>query len=188
VASRAGVDRRAAVGRVLGDVWRDVEVTQIIDDLLDIGSLVGSEGEAARSGRMAHHHRHGCLAFDGSCRRAELGLDHQPVAVLGQRIADVGKLDLLAFALAIEPGCRIGGRSMRVVAARLAVEVALAVAAARRRLVRAVLDPEALRSSSSTPTPQPACRRREVFVRQETAHLFVVQQLSQELVCAFQGR
>jgi hypothetical protein len=77
---------------------------------------------------MAHHHRHGCLTFDGSRRRAELGLDHQPVAVLGQRVADIGELGLLAFALAIEPGLRIGGRSVRVVAARLAVKVTFAVA------------------------------------------------------------
>jgi hypothetical protein len=62
----------------------------------------------------------------GSRRRSELGLDHQPVAVLGQCIADIGELGLLAFALAIELGLRIGGRSVRVVAARLAVEVALA--------------------------------------------------------------
>jgi hypothetical protein len=75
-------------------------------------------------------------AFDGSRRRAELGLDHQPMTVLGQRVADVGELGLLAFALAIEPGLRVGGRRLHVVAALLAVEVAFAIAAARRGLVR----------------------------------------------------
>jgi hypothetical protein len=52
---------------------------------------------------MAHDHRLRRLAFDGFRRRAEFGLDHQPVTVLGQRVADVGELGLLAFALAIEP-------------------------------------------------------------------------------------
>jgi hypothetical protein len=92
---------------------------------------------------MAHHHRHRRLAFDGSGGRPKFGLHHQPVAVLGQRVADVGKLGLLAFALAIEPGVGVGGRGVRVIAACLAVEVALAVAAARRRFIRAVLGAEA---------------------------------------------
>jgi hypothetical protein len=61
------------------------------------------------------------------------------MTVLGQRVVDVGELGLPAFALAIEPGLRVGGRRVRVVAALLAVEVAFAIAAARRRLVRAPL-------------------------------------------------
>jgi hypothetical protein len=65
---------------------------------------------------MAHHHCHGCLEFDDSCRRAELSFDDQPVAVLGQRVTEVGKLRFLAFALAIGQGLRIGGRSVRVIA------------------------------------------------------------------------
>ena len=43
VARRARVDRGAAVGRVLGDVWRDVEVAQIVDELVHIINLVGAE-------------------------------------------------------------------------------------------------------------------------------------------------
>jgi hypothetical protein len=42
VACRANVDRRGAVGRVLGDERRDVEVAQIIDELVHIVSLVGA--------------------------------------------------------------------------------------------------------------------------------------------------
>jgi hypothetical protein len=48
------VDRRAAVGRVLGDVQHDVDISQVVDELVHVVSLVGSEGEAARSRRMGH--------------------------------------------------------------------------------------------------------------------------------------
>jgi hypothetical protein len=52
------------------------EVAQIVDEPVYIVSLVGAERETTRSRRMAHHHRHGCLAFDSSSRRAEFGLDN----------------------------------------------------------------------------------------------------------------
>jgi hypothetical protein len=84
---------------------------------------------------MAHDHRLGRFALDGSRRLAELSLHHQTMTVLGQCAADIGELGLLAFALAIEPCLGIGRRSVRIVAARLAMEVTLTVAAARRRLV-----------------------------------------------------
>src|SRR3954465_12237226 len=54
------------------------------------------------------------------------------------------QLGFLAAALAVEPGIRVGGRGMGVVAALLAVEVLLAIAPAIRRRARAVLRPEAL--------------------------------------------
>jgi hypothetical protein len=69
---------------------------------------------------MAHNHRLCRLAFDRSGCGAEFGLDHQPVAVLGQCAVDVGELSLLAFALAIEPylffsgllvGCDLSART-----------------------------------------------------------------------------
>src|SRR5215472_11478870 len=91
----------------------------------------------------------------------ELGRDHQPVVVLGQRVADVGELGLLAFALAIEPGLGVGGRSVRVVAARHGSHV-------RRCSHALVLSRPWRGSSSSRPTPQPACRRP----RQQAAHLW----------------
>jgi hypothetical protein len=43
------------------------------------------------------HHLCCRLAFDGSRRRAEFGLDHQTITVLGQRVANVAELGLLAF-------------------------------------------------------------------------------------------
>jgi hypothetical protein len=55
--------------------------------------------------------------------------DHQPVAVLHQRMAHEREPRLLARSLAEQPGVGIGGRGVRVVAAALAVKIALAVAA-----------------------------------------------------------
>jgi hypothetical protein len=59
------------------------------------------------------------------------------------------------------------------------VKVALAVAAARRRFIRAVLGAEALHRR---PRRNLRAVDREVFVRQKPAHLLVVQQPSQEVV------
>jgi hypothetical protein len=47
-------------------------------ELVHIVSFIGAERESARSRRMAHHHRHGCLAFDGSRRQAEFASTTNP--------------------------------------------------------------------------------------------------------------
>jgi hypothetical protein len=62
------------------------------------------------------------------------------MTVLHQPMPDEAKLRLLAFALAVESGIGIGGRSMGIVRAFLAMEVrfGIAPAALRRRLARAV--------------------------------------------------
>src|SRR5262249_45086473 len=62
---------------------------------------------------------------------------------------------------------------------RLAVEVTLAVATTRRRLVRTILGAEALHRR---PRRNLRAIDREVFVRQKASHLPVVQQLGQKLV------
>src|SRR6201997_5866707 len=79
-------------------------------------------------------------------RQRQAGVDQQAVTVLHQPMPDKAQLRLLAFTLAVEPGIRIGGRSMGVVRASLAMEVrfAIAPAALSRRLARAVLRLDAL--------------------------------------------
>src|SRR6201997_2733779 len=76
----------------------------------------------------------------------QAGVDQQAVAVLHQPMPDEAQLRLLAFTLAIEPGVRIGGRSMGVVRAFLAMEVrfGIAPAALRRWLARVALGLDAL--------------------------------------------
>ena len=69
------------------------------------------------------------------------------------QVAHVAELGLLPTSLAVEPGVRIGGRGVRVVAPSLAMEVALGVAptarVARRRFIAAFrLGLEALHASA----------------------------------------
>lgn len=53
----------------------------------------------------------------------------QSVAVLHQRVPQIGQVRLLAVALLAQPRVRVGGRFMRVVAALLAVEVRVVILA-----------------------------------------------------------
>src|SRR6476661_7351940 len=78
--------------------------------------------------------------------QCQAGIDQQAVAVLHQPMTDEAKLRLLAFALAVEPGIGIGGRSMAIVRAFLAMEVRFGIAPTTlcRRLARAVLWLDAL--------------------------------------------
>src|ERR1700749_243506 len=80
-------------------------------------------------------------------RQRQAGVDQQAVAVLHQPMPDEAQLRLLAFTLAIEPSIGIGGRTMGVVRALLAMKVGLRIApttALRRRLARALLWLDAL--------------------------------------------
>src|SRR6516165_5288312 len=83
---------------------------------------------------------------------------------------DEAQLRLLAFTLAVEPGIGIGGRSMGVVRAFLAVEVrfGIAPAAVRWRLARAILGLDALHRG---PGLDQRTIDREVIARQKLLHL-----------------
>jgi hypothetical protein len=63
-------------------------------------------------------------------RQRQAGVDQQAMAVLHQPMSDEAQLRLLAFTLAVEPGIRIGGRSVGFVRAFLAMEVCLGIALA----------------------------------------------------------
>ena len=104
--------------------------------------------------------------------------DDQPVAVLHQRVAHEAQLRFLARSFAEQPGVGIGGRGMRVVAAPLAMEVALAVAPRAGRVARAVLRPEALQAG---PGLQQRAVDREVLARQQPLDLVVRQHRGEKL-------
>src|SRR6516164_3329976 len=93
---------------------------------------------------------------------------------------DEAQLRLLAFILAVEPGIGIGGRSMGVVCAFLAMEVrfGIAPAALSRRLARAVLGLDALHRG---PGLNQRAINREVIARQKLLHLGLRQHRGQEL-------
>ena len=72
--------------------------------------------------------------------------DDQAVAVLHQCVAHETQPRFFAGSFAEEPGVRVGGGSVRIIAAALAMEVALTISPRARRLARAVLRAEALRA------------------------------------------
>jgi hypothetical protein len=93
-------------------------------------------------------------------------------------VADIGELRFLAFALLVQLGLGFRRGGMRVVATLLAVEIALAVAAGRRRVARPVLRHQALHRS---PRLNLRAVDREVLVREKGAHLPVGQKFGEEL-------
>jgi hypothetical protein len=107
----------------------------------------------------------------------QLRLNDEAVAVLGHDVADIGKLRLLAFALLVQLGLGLGRGGMRLVAALLAVEIAPAVAARRRRVARTVLRHEALHRG---PRLNLRAVDREVLVREKSANLPVGQKFGEE--------
>src|SRR6476659_4199854 len=95
-------------------------------------------------------------------------------------MTDEAKLRLLAFALAVEPGIGIGGRSMAIVRALLAMEVRFGIAPAAlcRRLARAVLRLDTLHRG---PGFDQRTIDREVIARQKLIHLGPRQHRREEL-------
>jgi hypothetical protein len=81
---------------------------------------------------------------------------HETVAVLGQKMPEVGEPGFLAVALAEEPRITVGCRGVAIVPTRLAAEVGRAVPPATATTDRLQL---VAGSSASTPRPRPECRR-----------------------------
>src|SRR3954451_25445377 len=104
------------------DVRGDVEGAKLSDEVLGVVALVGPQRDAARSIGAGFDHVEGRDALGVAVRHGQAGVDHQPVAVLHQGMADEAELRLTAGALAVEPGIRVGGALMSVVGAALAVE------------------------------------------------------------------
>src|SRR5688500_2984187 len=106
------------------------------------------------------------------------------MAVLGHHVTHVAELGLLALAFAEQARIGIGGRSMRLVRAFLAMEVALSVApaaralASRRRRLAAVIGHEALHAG---PGLDQRAVDREAVARQQLANLRLVEDAAHEL-------
>src|SRR5512147_3322560 len=93
-------------------------------------------------------------------------------------VADEAELALLAVALAEQSGIVVGGRAVGLVGALLALEIALAVAARRRRCARAVLRPEALQAR---PCLDQRAVDREMLVRKQPRDAGIVEHGGEEL-------
>ena len=129
---------------------------QVGDEVARVVALVGAQREALAPGEWR------TIIVVAASRSAvpvacvEFGLDHQPVAVLHQRVAHVGELRLLAAALAIElvPRGRSSRRAWRCCASRRGSRARRCGQGRAARPNR----PSA-GSSSSMPRPRSACRR-----------------------------
>ena len=94
------------------------------DEVLGVVSLVGTDGDTPQAAFLLRFQQQ----QSGFALGIAIGLGghrggDQAVTVLHQRMAEIGQMRLLAVALLVEPGVRIGGRSMGLVRALLTVEV-----------------------------------------------------------------
>ncbi|KZC21795.1 hypothetical protein RHOFW104R3_18820 [Rhodanobacter denitrificans] len=121
---------------------------QCRDEVLRVIALVGTQGGSLPDARRGEQIQ-GAVPLAGAIGMADVHADHQTMTVLHQAVGQVAQLRLLALALADQPGIRIRGGLVRLVAARLTAEI-VAIA-----LVVIVLGPEAL---CARPTPPAACR------------------------------
>lgn len=130
VARRPPIDRRSAPTGVLRHVRRHLHGAQLVDEILRVIPLVGTQcGRPRPVGvRLDHVQRRHALGM--SVRMGQTGVDQQAMPVFHQPVSDEAKLGFLALPLLVEPGVRIGGRAMRRVRPLPAMEVGLLIASA----------------------------------------------------------
>ena len=157
VARGAAFDRGAPAIVVPCDVRGDVDLTHLGDEVLHVDALVAAERDALRAARVRFRSDAVRPIVPHAPRR---GVATAPtISPLRFTISAWPMKQSLAYLpspLLIEPGVRIGGRGVRVVAALLAVEVLPAIAAWIGRRAGAVFGAE---NSWCSPTPPAASRR-----------------------------
>src|ERR1700685_1231040 len=130
VPGRSPINRRTAAAGVLRNMRRHLHRAQFVDEVFYVVGFVGAKRDRRRSvgTRLDHVQRSHPLGMPVS--QCQAGVDQQAMTGLHQPMPDEAKLRLLAFALAIKPGIGIGGRSMGIVRAFLAMEVRFGIAPA----------------------------------------------------------
>src|SRR5258707_12535203 len=120
----SAVEVRAAPLLVLGHMRGDVQGACSRDEILGVVGLVRAYGDAppASCSLVLKHQQRG-FALSVAVRLGDHGGGDQAVAVLHQRVPQIGQMRLLAVALLVQSRIRVGGRFMRVVGALLAMEV-----------------------------------------------------------------
>src|SRR4029079_18810384 len=151
------------------DVGPHAQAPTFGDEAPRVITLVGTERDATLGARIMslYHGECGLALGPARCPR-RVGLDDQALAGLCKWVADEAELCRHARTLAIEFGVRIGGARMRGVATLFPMKAALAIAAWTRRLVGAVLGPEALQAR---PRLDERTVDREMVARQQRPHL-----------------
>lgn len=120
----------------------DAQLAQLHDQDAAVVALFGTQGLGAGWQRLGQVQ--GCSGLGGAGGPGQYAADRKAIAAFHLHVADEAEPAGLAVALAEQPGVRVGGRGMGLGRALLALEVALAVEARRRRLPGAILRPEAL--------------------------------------------
>ena len=131
----------AATGtrRVLSHMRRNVHVAARLHEAPGVVGLVRAHGDAlSRAGHIREHVR-GNVPFGRAVTQARAHVDHQPMAVVGEHMAQVARQRRSGMALAVKPRVRVARRLMRRVAARLAAPILGGAV-----VVRAVTTPQAL--------------------------------------------
>src|SRR6266542_4518831 len=123
MASGPAVDRAAPAALVLADVRRDLLRAERGDERAGVVALVHPE-RRARSSPGVPDEGHRGVALGGPAGHTDHPADGEAVAVVAEHVALIAEPGLLARALAIEPGLRVGRRAVGVVAPALALEVA----------------------------------------------------------------
>ena len=123
VSCRPTVDRTAHRTRTRsGHVRRDAHPTDGRHPCADVVGLVRGDGDTTRRQRQLAEQRDRRVKFGRPARVGDRGVNDEPVAVLGQEMTEIAQLGFTATRFLGQPRVRIGGRLMRVVPARLAVE------------------------------------------------------------------
>lgn len=121
------VDGRRAVALSAGNVRGHLQAAQRLHEGLDVVALVGPQRDAAALLSLLEHLL-GRLPLGSAAGLRQAGGHYQTVAVLGEHMTHPAELGLLAQAMSHQLGLRVGRRGVRVVGARLALEVHLRVA------------------------------------------------------------
>ena len=108
---------------------RHAQTAQVPDEVARVVGAVGAKRGSPPNAALQH--RQGRHALGVAVSLGQLDVDDQPVAVLGQQMAQVAEPGLLLGTLALEPRLGVGARLVRLAAPALALEVAGAVAARR---------------------------------------------------------
>jgi hypothetical protein len=134
----------AARPMVLRDVGRHAHRPQGSDARAGIKQFVGGDGDpTTRQGQVADHRDRGIAFGRAACAR-DRGIDDQAVAGVGQQVTQIRELGFVPTRFLIQARVRIRGGLMRVIAARLPVEIDRRILRIIGRPPRAVLRLEAL--------------------------------------------
>ena len=158
-----------------GDVRHDLEGLQTLDERRCVIALVCAQGRGLL--QILRQLARG-LALCCAIRLRGVAIDHKPVAVLRERMAEISQLASLTTPLAIKLRIGVNGGGVHLVGTLLIPEVALAIAAWRRRLARTILRAHALHRS---PGFQHRAIDPKVVCAEQFFHLWLRQQCAKKL-------